>query len=118
MDERRLLGLVGGLPLAWLAGWRQPLRRFVPSHAHEGFELVLHVSGRGATRTARGGSVAFAPGRLITYSPGLAHDQVADGDGEEWCIQALARGAVPRAALGCRALDAAGDAYVLGEFAA
>src|SRR4051812_11735725 len=105
MDPRRVLGLLGGAPLAFAAGWRQPLRRYVPLHAHDGFELVLHVSGRGLTRSARGDALPFAAGQVVLYPPGLAHDQVAYGDGEEWCVQALAGGRVARGVDACRAIE-------------
>jgi AraC-like DNA-binding protein len=75
----------------FVVGWRQPLEASNGLHSHPGFELVRHPSGQGRTTTATGAVIDFAPGSIVWYAPGVAHDQTAVGPGEEWCIQAVPR---------------------------
>jgi AraC-like DNA-binding protein len=100
--------------LTFTTGWRHALGPYCPRHSHAGFELVLHVAGGGLTTTATGASQAFGDGDAVLYGPGVAHDQRADGPGEEWCIQAAAARPLP----GIPDLvhvAACADPYVVGE---
>jgi AraC-like DNA-binding protein len=56
-------------------------------HSHAAVEIVFHFSGSGATNCSDGGRLDFAPGDVIVYPPGLAHDQRMDGAGMDHCLQ-------------------------------
>jgi len=106
------------MALAFLVGFRHQLGRgrACAVHAHRDWEFVYHPSGSGSTSV--GGAVhGFAPGDLVAYPPGVAHDQTMEAAGEDWIIQV--RGFAAPAGLEQTAWVAAlaGDAAIAGELA-
>ena len=65
-------------------------------HGHDGIlELVWHPQGRGATTLADGTELAFGPGQLVWYPPGVPHRQRFSRLGPDLCVQLAIAGPAP-----------------------
>lgn len=64
-------------------------------HDHDALELVWHPRGRGVTTLADGRELAFGPGDLVWYPPGLRHRQRFLRLGPDHCVHLAVAGALP-----------------------
>jgi AraC-like DNA-binding protein len=73
--------------IRFVSGWVNPQVAWrCGRHQHPDHELVLHAKGRGTTGCDDGSELTFAPGDVVWYPPGLAHDQQQNEAGENWCL--------------------------------
>lgn len=72
--------------LTFERGWRHPAVGYCGMHAHPAFEIVYHAAGTGRTRDAFGTVLEFAPGGVVVYRPGTAHEQMMAEPGEDVCL--------------------------------
>ena len=71
----------------FVTGWVNPqVAWHCGQHQHAEHELVVHPKGRGVSGLADGRELAFAPGDVLWYPPGVAHDQRQSAAGENWCV--------------------------------
>ncbi len=85
---REVLGDTSSSPLRFVAGARHimPERTTCADHAHYAAEIVYHPRGVGRTRVART-VTPFSAGDIVVYAPREIHDQQAEEECEDVCIQ-------------------------------
>lgn len=75
--------------VTFVTGFRQvlPAGNECGVHSHDCTEIVYHPSGSGTTRIdGDRRELHFAPGSLVVYPPGLAHDQRMATEGVDCCL--------------------------------
>ncbi|MEM1057617.1 MAG: AraC family transcriptional regulator [Verrucomicrobiota bacterium] len=90
-------------PFRYVRGLRHALARGVTCrrHDHPALELVYHRRGGGVTRLQNDREIPFTEGSCVLYAPRIAHDQISDGPGEDWCLQVDVPRRLLRGEAGC-----------------